>query len=128
VECFFQLVWFGVGYALGGCKSSAKLVVGGRPGSAVVWKMVPLCIIWCLWSERNVRFFEDTERSMVHLLHFFLTTLFTWMEAWLALLVISFYDFLSSLAPLGVLLYTSCVLGLRPFVRFCIKHFLLKKK
>jgi hypothetical protein len=68
---------------------------GGRPSNAVVWKMVPLCIMWCLWSERNERFFEDSERSLENLLHFFLTTLFTWTEAWLAPLVISFSDFLS---------------------------------
>jgi hypothetical protein len=50
---------------------------GGRSRSAVVWKMVPLCIMWCLWSERNERFFEDSKRSLEDLLHFFLTTLFT---------------------------------------------------
>jgi hypothetical protein len=45
---------------------------GGHPCSAVVWKMVPLCIMWCLWSERNGRFFEDSKRSLEVLLHFFL--------------------------------------------------------
>ncbi|XP_059428544.1 uncharacterized protein LOC132162314 [Corylus avellana] len=25
--------------------------MGGRPSSAIVWKMAPLCILWCLWSE-----------------------------------------------------------------------------
>ena len=68
--------------------------LGGRSRSAVVWKMVPLCIMWCLWSERNRRFFEDSERSLEDLLHFFLTTLFTWAATWLAPLVISYPDFL----------------------------------
>jgi hypothetical protein len=67
---------------------------GGHSQSAVVWKMVPLCIMWCLWSERNRRFFEDSKRSLDDLLHFFLITLFTWTAAWLALRVISFSDFL----------------------------------
>jgi hypothetical protein len=49
----------------------------GRLRSAVVWKMVPLCIMWCLWVERNGRFFEDSERSSEDLLHFFFITLFT---------------------------------------------------
>jgi hypothetical protein len=66
----------------------------GRPRSAVVWKMVPLCIMWCLWVERNGRFFEDSERSSEDLLHFFFITLFTWAAAWLAPTVISFSDFL----------------------------------
>jgi hypothetical protein len=67
---------------------------GGRARSAVVWKMVPLCIMWCLWSERNERFFEDSERSLEDLLHFFFITLFTWTAAWLAPRVLSFSDFL----------------------------------
>jgi hypothetical protein len=67
---------------------------GGRARSAVVWKMVPLCIMWCLWSERNERFFEDSERSLEDLLHFFFFTLFTWAAAWLAPHVISFSEFL----------------------------------
>jgi hypothetical protein len=66
----------------------------GRSSSVVAWKMVPLCIMWCLWSERNGRFFEDSERSMEELLHLFFTTLFTWVAAWLAPRVISFSDFL----------------------------------
>jgi len=28
---------------------------GGRSRSAVVWKMVPCCLMWCLWRERNDR-------------------------------------------------------------------------
>jgi hypothetical protein len=67
---------------------------GGRPRNAVIWKMVPLCIMWCLWSERNGRFFEDSERSLEDLLHFFFITLFTWAAAWLAPTVITFSDFL----------------------------------
>jgi hypothetical protein len=55
--------------------------LGGCSRSTVVWKMVPLCIMWCLWSECNGRFVKDSERSLEDLLHFFLTTLFTWTEA-----------------------------------------------
>jgi hypothetical protein len=35
---------------------------GGRR-SATVWKMVPTCLFWCFWQERNNRCFEDLERS-----------------------------------------------------------------
>jgi hypothetical protein len=68
---------------------------GGRFQSAVVWKMIHLCLIWCIWSERNVGCFEDSTRTLEELIHFFLFTLFTWTAAWLAPLVISFLDFLS---------------------------------
>jgi hypothetical protein len=75
--------------------------MGGRARSAVVWKMVPLCIMWCIWRERNDRCFEDKSRSHEELLHLFFFTLFTWTEGWLAPQVISFSDFLSffSLPP-----------------------------
>jgi hypothetical protein len=84
-----------MGYAPGGCESFVVLVVEGRSRSAVVWKMIPLCIMWCLWSERNERFFEDSERSLEDLLHFFLTILLTWAAAWLVPRVISFLIFFS---------------------------------
>jgi hypothetical protein len=74
---------------------------GGRSRSAVVWKMVPLCIMWCIWRERNDRCFEDKSRSLEELLHLFFRTLFTWTAGWLAPRVTSFSDFLSffSLSP-----------------------------
>ena len=24
-----------------------------------IWNLVPLCILWCIWKERNRRTFED---------------------------------------------------------------------
>jgi hypothetical protein len=67
----------------------------GRMRSAVVWKMVPHCIVWCIWRERNNRCFEDTTRSRKEFLHFFLFTLYSWTLGWLAPRCISFSDFLS---------------------------------
>ena len=29
---------------------------------AAVWKMIPLCLVWCIWVERNGRCFEVKER------------------------------------------------------------------
>ena len=59
-------------------RSRRFLLVGGRSRSTVVWKMVPLCIMWCIWRERKDRCFEDSSRSSEELLHFFLLILFTW--------------------------------------------------
>ena len=67
---------------------------GGKSRSAVVWNMVPLCLMWCIWNERNARCFKDMSRNIEDLIHFFLYTLFTWTAGWLAPLVISFPDFL----------------------------------
>jgi hypothetical protein len=73
---------------------------GGRSRNAVVWKMVPSCLMWCLWRERNDRTFEDQERTLEELKSFFFFTLFSWTAAYLAPLAISFSDFL--------VLFSSC--------------------
>jgi hypothetical protein len=44
---------------------------GGHSRNAIMWKMVPLCLMWCLWEERNARCFEDLERSSEELKSFF---------------------------------------------------------
>jgi hypothetical protein len=33
----------------------------------MVWKMLPVWLLWSLWRERNVRCFEDLERSLEEL-------------------------------------------------------------
>jgi hypothetical protein len=35
--------------------------------SAEVWRIVPLCVMWIIWRERNEKCFEDQERSMEEL-------------------------------------------------------------
>ena len=32
--------------------------------SSEVWNLVPLCLMWSLWQERNRRIFEDLEKSL----------------------------------------------------------------
>jgi hypothetical protein len=29
-----------------------------------VWRVTPLCLMWCLWRDRNAQSFEDIETSM----------------------------------------------------------------
>jgi hypothetical protein len=64
----------------------------------VVWKMIHLCLMWCIWREHNARCFEDPARSFEEILHYFLLMLYTWTAGWLDPLVISFPDFLSRLS------------------------------
>ncbi|KAG2720726.1 hypothetical protein I3760_02G048500 [Carya illinoinensis] len=61
---------------------------------AVVWKMIPLCIMWCIWLERNARCFEDKERTRVELKNFFLHTLLLWFST-IVLNGDNVHDFLS---------------------------------
>jgi hypothetical protein len=47
-----------------------------------------------LWRERTDRQFEDKKRTIEELISFFFHSLYSWSAAFLAPLVISFYDFL----------------------------------
>jgi hypothetical protein len=42
--------------------------------SAIVWKMVPPYLLWCLWREINDSIFEDRERTLEELKSFFFNT------------------------------------------------------
>ena len=67
----------------------------GRTRSAVVWKMVPICIFWSIWRERNNRYFEDLESSMEAILASLLFSLYSWTVTFLSPLYFSYADFLS---------------------------------
>jgi hypothetical protein len=51
----------------------------GSPQSEAVWKMIPLCLMWCIWRERNDRSFEDSERTVAELKAFFNTFSIGWL-------------------------------------------------
>jgi hypothetical protein len=46
-----------------------------------IWKMVPHCLMWCLWQERNDRTFNEKERTIPALKFHFLHTLLNWSKA-----------------------------------------------
>ena len=50
--------------------------------SSNIWNLVPLCLMWCIWRERNRRTFEDLDRSEDQLLALFSGSLFDWARAW----------------------------------------------
>ena len=51
----------------------------GQKAAGLVWKMVPHCVIWCLWHERNACFFDDTGRQVHELKLLFFHSLFDWV-------------------------------------------------
>jgi hypothetical protein len=51
----------------------------GHHDHALVWKMIPHCVLWCLWQERNARLFDDSERHLPELKLFFFHTLLDWV-------------------------------------------------
>ena len=50
--------------------------------SSYVWNLVPHCVMWIIWRERNNRIFEDLVLSGDKLLELFATTFFDWSRAW----------------------------------------------
>ena len=65
----------------------------GNSEAGKVWKMIPHCIMWCLWRERNDRTFNGVEKSIPALKFYFLHTLLDWSKAY-------HLDFSSSLSDL----------------------------
>ena len=96
-------LWFAIFSRFGLAWVMPKRVLGllacwwssGRWRSAVVWKMVPTCLFWCLWQERNNRCFEDLERAIEGILSSYFHTLYLWSIAHLSPLSISYDDFLT---------------------------------
>ena len=66
----------------------------GRHRNGDIWMVVPHCLMWCIWKERNSRCFEDNERSMPDLKLLFFRTLMDWFSVWRHHLFSSFLDFL----------------------------------
>jgi hypothetical protein len=65
--------------------------------SSVVWNLVPSCLMWTLWRERNNRTFENIEGSVGKIIETFFGSLFDWSCAWGLILSSSVGDFLESL-------------------------------
>jgi hypothetical protein len=83
--------------------------------------------MWCIWRERNARSFDDRENGLLDLKKLVLQTLYSWRVAWHTSIVSTFFGFMFFfLYGLGVLLYTSCVHGLRPSARCLNIHYLSK--
>ena len=67
-----------------------------RHCNGCIWSIIPHCLLWCLWRERNSRRFEDTERSIPNLKLLFFRTLRDWLFALQNKSFPSFIDFLES--------------------------------
>ena len=102
-----------------------KLVVGllacwqswfGYHRNGHIWIIVPHCLMWCFWRERNNRCFEDCERSIPDRKLFFFRTLLDWLFALRNWSSSSICDFLDSCNFCIWPLYTPYVLGCPFFI------------
>jgi hypothetical protein len=64
----------------------------------MIWKMVPICLFWCVWKERNNRCFKDLERSMKDILAF-VFSYFVSLDGCFCVPLLSYVDFLCSCFP-----------------------------
>uniref|UniRef100_A0A2N9H4Z9 Reverse transcriptase domain-containing protein n=1 Tax=Fagus sylvatica TaxID=28930 RepID=A0A2N9H4Z9_FAGSY len=66
--------------------------------SSGVWNLIPSCLMWTIWRERNKRIFEDQETPLAKLLELFFINLYDWSRAWGLTVSPSVGEFLASLA------------------------------
>ena len=62
-----------------------------------IWNLVLLCLMWCIWKERNWQTFVDMESTDDQLLASFSGSLFDWSRAWGLISSDSLLMFLNSL-------------------------------
>ena len=66
--------------------------------SSGVWNLIPSCLIWTIWRERNNRTFENKETPSAKIIKIFFGSLYDWSRAWGLSSFPSVGDFLVSLA------------------------------
>jgi hypothetical protein len=75
----YILTLFGVEWVMP--RMVLELLTSGYGPAKEVWRLVPLCLMWCIWRERNARHFEDVEISMVELRKRLLNMLYIWIAS-----------------------------------------------
>ena len=87
-----------------------------------IWNMVPGCLMWIVWTERNRRSFEDTEKSLVQLQALCQKTLFDWSRCWGFSDCSTIFEFISSLS-IALLSFFLFFVAVCLFVAFpCVHH------
>ena len=46
-----------------------------------IWNLIPACLFWTIWRERNNCTFESVEHTVLHLYEFFSNMLYDWAMA-----------------------------------------------
>ena len=66
--------------------------------SSKVWNLVPACLMWLVWKERNAQTSEDVESPIDMLKTLLARTLFEWSHIWELTHCSSLSDFLISIS------------------------------
>jgi hypothetical protein len=87
---------FGVMWVMSGRMKDCLGSWRGQRGNRTVihiWRIAPLCIMWCLWRKKNVRSFEGHELGLIELKKMMLQTLFSWRVMWHSPQVLTLAEF-----------------------------------
>ena len=72
-------IWSSMGYAAWCLWFIFELARFLRWASSIdLWRVVPYCVLWCIWQERNSRCFKGKERSISEFKSLLLHTLLEW--------------------------------------------------
>jgi hypothetical protein len=63
-----------------------------------IWNLVPHCLMWTVWRERNSRVFENEDHSKSKLSELFFGLLFDWARIWSLTSEVSLANFVVSLS------------------------------
>lgn len=74
-----DLAW--VMLAIMGALLASWAPIGGPSQIQAMWKMFPICILWCIRRERNLHTFKDREHLLEELRSVYISTLFSWAVA-----------------------------------------------
>ena len=66
----------------------------GRQEAGKIWKVIPHCIMCCLWCERNGRSFNGEEVSIPALKYSLLQTMLEWLKAASLITSVSIFEML----------------------------------
>ena len=94
----FYVQWVMLSSMRGVLLSWNDFSVGNKRKKA--WKVVPLCIFWSIWRERNRRAFEDRENLDQTIKFFFLYLFWDWIGVYMGDCVTSLIDFVDWLGSL----------------------------
>jgi len=66
----------------------------GNRHALQIWRLVPLCLMWCLWPERNAKSFENHDSGLLEIKNMMLQSQYTWKVVWNSVHVANFFGFL----------------------------------
>ena len=80
MECDSLVVWV-MPRSVSECLGSWRGQVGNCT-ALHLWRMAPLCLMWCLCCEQNAQSFDNRETCLFDLKKLVLHTLYTWRVTW----------------------------------------------